>query len=189
MDFTTAMKRYIAAENRAMEALDLDAINAAINAILEARERGGTIYTMGNGGSAATASHFVCDFAKGASMGLGGKKFLFECQSDNTPIVSAIANDICYEDVFVFQLRGKLKPEDLVIGISGSGNSENVVRAIQYAKDVGTPVIGVTGYDGGKVKALSDYTMHVELNDMQIVEDIHMTFDYMIMRVMEDEAR
>lgn len=184
MDFTAAMREYIACEIRAMQALDLEEINCCINMILKVRERGGTIYTMGNGGSAATASHFVCDFAKGVSGALKGKKFMFECLSDNTPIVTAIANDICYEEVFRYQLLDKLKPEDLVIGISGSGNSENVVRAMKYARTIGTPVIGVTGYDGGRVKELSDHVMHVDLADMQIVEDIHMLFDHMVMRVL-----
>ena len=186
MDFKESMRAYIAAEVRALQALDLDEINAALNAILAARERGGTIYTMGNGGSAATASHMVCDFAKGASDALGGKKFRFECLSDNTPLVMAIANDICFAEVFAHQLRGKLKPEDLVIGISGSGNSENVLRAVQYAKDMGVPTMGVTGYSGGKLRALADFTMHVDIDDMQIAEDLHMMFDHMLMRVITE---
>ena len=185
MDFKAEMQKYIETEIRTLEALDLDEINEAVNAILAARERGGTIYTMGNGGSAATASHMVCDFAKGASEMLGGKKFCFECLCDNTPIVMAIANDISYEEVFAFQLRGKLKPEDLVIGISGSGNSENVLRAVRYAKEQGVPVIGITGYGGGKLRELADYRMHVNIDDMQIAEDIHMMFDHMLLRVLE----
>ena len=141
---------------------------------------------MGNGGSAATASHMVCDFAKGASDVLGGKKFCFECLNDNTPIIMAIANDLCYEEVFAHQLRGKLRPEDLVIGISGSGNSENVLRAVQYAKAMGVPTIGVTGYSGGKLKAMADYIMHVDIDDMQVAEDLHMMFDHMLMRVISE---
>lgn len=186
-DFRKNMRSYIATEIQTLQMLDLDEINRAANAILEARERGGTIYTMGNGGSGATASHMVCDFAKCASEELGGKKFCFECLCDNTPIVMAIANDISYEDVFVFQLRGKLRPEDLVIGISGSGNSKNVLRAIQYAKEIGAPTIGITGYSGGRLKELADYSMHVPIDNMQIAEDIHMMFDHMLLRVMAGE--
>jgi len=189
MDFRTSMSKYIAMEIKAMEALDISQINQAINAILDARERNATIFIMGNGGSAATASHMAGDFAKGVSSSLGGKKFCFECLNDSIPIMTAIANDICYEDVFVFQLKGQLKKEDLVIGISGSGNSENVVRAIQYAKQIGTPTIGITGYSGGKVKELCDYSMHTEINDMQITEDMHMMFDHMIMRVLEEKLK
>ena len=186
MDYTKSIEAYFDKEIETIRRLDVQAISDAINAIMDTRERGGTIYTMGNGGSAATASHMVCDFAKGASDSLGGKKFCFECLCDNTPIVMAIANDIGYEDVFVYQLRGKLKQEDLVIGISGSGNSENVVRALRYAKEIGTPVIGITGYNGGNVRELADYSMHVAIDDMQIAEDIHMIFDHMMLRVMEE---
>lgn len=183
IDFKENMRRYIETEIDVLRNLDLDELNDAVNAIMDARARGGTIYTMGNGGSAATASHMVCDFAKGASDELGGKKFKFECLCDNTPIVMAIANDISYEDVFVYQLRGKLTPEDLVIAISGSGNSENVIRAVKYAKELGTPVVALTGYSGGKLRVLADYRMHVNIDDMQIAEDVHMMFDHMMMRV------
>ena len=185
MDYKSYIEDYFNKEIEIINKLDICAVHEAINAIVEARDRGGTIYTMGNGGSAATASHMVCDFAKGASSSLGGKKFCFECLCDNVPIVMAIANDIGYDEVFVFQLRGKLKPEDLLIGISGSGNSENVVRAIRYAKEIGTPVIGITGYDGGMVRELADYSMHVAVDDMQIAEDIHMIFYHMMLRVLE----
>lgn len=187
IDFRQAMKKYLDKEIQAIQGLDFDEINYAINAILDVRDNGGAIYTMGNGGSAATASHMVCDFAKGASECLGGKKFCFECLCDNTPIVMAIANDISYENVFVYQLKGKLKENDLVIGISGSGNSENVIRAAKYAKEQGVKVIGITGYSGGKLKELSDYIMHVNVDDMQIAEDIHMIFDHMMLRVMSNE--
>lgn len=183
-DFRENMRAYLAAEIKALQTLDLDGLNRAVNAVLNARNRGGTIYTMGNGGSAATASHMVCDFAKGASDELGGNKFKFECLCDNTPIVMAIANDLCYEDVFVYQLRGKLTPNDLVIGISGSGNSENVLRAVKYARKIGAPVIALTGYSGGTLRKLADFSMHVNIDDMQIAEDVHMIFDHMILRVL-----
>ncbi|MCC8050307.1 MAG: SIS domain-containing protein [Clostridiales bacterium] len=189
VDFKPAMKTYFETEIRTIQNLDLEELNQAINAILEARNRGGTIYTMGNGGSAATASHMVCDFAKGATEELEGKKFLFECLCDNTPIVMAIANDMSYDDIFVYQLRGKLKPEDLVIGISGSGNSENVVRAVEYAKETGTQVIGITGYSGGRLMELADYKMHVNIDDMQVAEDVHMIFDHMMMRVLGESMK
>lgn len=184
MDFKADMTAYLEKEMETLRALNLDEINEAINAIVAARERGGTIYTMGNGGSAATASHMTGDFNKGVNEVLPGKRFRFECLSDNTPAMMAIANDFCYEEIFVYQLRNKLKPEDLVIGISGSGNSENVVRAMHYAKEKGVPTIGITGYDGGKVRELADYRMHVNIDDMQIAEDVHMIFDHMLMRVM-----
>ena len=183
-DYKESMREYLETEIQALRRLDLEEINAAVNAIMEARERGGIIYTMGNGGSAATASHMVCDLAKGTSEALGGRRFHVECLSDNIPIMMAVANDFCYEEIFVYQLRNQLKQEDLVIAISGSGNSENVLRAVRYAKETGTPVIGVTGYSGGKLRELADCSMHVNVDDMQIAEDVHMIFDHMLMRVL-----
>ncbi len=185
-DFQKDICAYFDRETDTVKKLDVEAINKAMNAVTDARDRGATIWVMGNGGSAATASHFVCDFSKGISEKVGGKKFDLRCLSDNTPIVMAIANDISYEDVFLFQLQGVLKPEDLVIAISGSGNSKNVVKAAAYAKREGAKVIGVTGYSGGKLKEMSDYSMHVPVDDMQIAEDLHMMFDHMMMRVLGD---
>lgn len=187
-DFKPNMRHYLETEIRVLRELDLEELNRAVNAILETRERGGTIYTFGNGGSAATASHMVCDLAKGCSEALGGPKFRVECLCDNTPIMMAIANDYCYEDIFLRQLQNKLEPRDLVIAISGSGNSENVIRAVEYAKEIGTPVAGITGYSGGRVKQLADFTMHANIDDMQISEDVHMIFDHMIMRVLEESV-
>lgn len=188
-DYTQAMREYIEKEIAVLRSLNLDELNRAANAVMAVRERGGTIFTLGNGGSAATASHMAADIGKGLSDLLGGDPFRVQCLCDNTPTVMAVANDLCYEDVFVYQLRGRLRPEDLVIAISDSGNSENVVRAVRCAKELGTPTIGITGYSGGKVKELADYPMHVPINDMQVTEDVHMMFDHMLMRVMGDTAK
>ena len=185
-EFHGDIQEYFELERETIGRLDVDAINRAMNAIADARDRGSTIWTMGNGGSSATASHFVCDFSKGASERLGGKKFDLRCLCDNTPIMMAIANDIGYDDVFLFQLKGLLKPDDLVIAISGSGNSKNVLKAVEYAKEIGTPVIGITGYSGGALREMADYSMHVPMDDMQITEDIHMMFDHMMLRVLGD---
>lgn len=174
--------KYYEKEIAVIKALDFDAVEEAVEAIKAAYEREATIYIFGNGGSAATASHFICDFNKGISEPLD-KKFNLVCLNDNTPIVMAIANDISYDDVFYFQLVNKLKSTDLVIAISGSGNSKNVIKAVEYAKQVGCKVVGMTGYSGGKLKELSDYNMHVAIDDMQITEDVHMSFDHMMYRV------
>lgn len=184
MDFQSSIKAYLEREIEVLRALDIDALNEALNVLLEAKEREADIYIFGNGGSAATASHFVCDFNKGASECMGGKRFRFHCLSDNTPTMTAIANDISYDEVFRFQLRDILKQSDLVIAISGSGNSRNVVNAIEYAKEAGCKVIGITGYSGGRVKELADYSLHVPVDDMQIAEDVHMIFDHLMMKVL-----
>lgn len=179
------IKAYFQCEKEVISNLDYDELEAALQTIYEAYVREATIYVFGNGGSAATASHFVCDFNKGISEALD-KKFHVVCLNDNMPMVMAIANDISYDDIFVFQLDHKLKKDDLILAISGSGNSRNVVRAVEYAKEVGTKVVGITGYSGGELYQLADYHMHVNVDDMQIVEDVHLAFDHMMYRVFSD---
>lgn len=174
--------KYLNREIEVLQKLNIDAINEVINVLESARERGADIYIFGNGGSAATASHFCGDFNKGVSEGIQGNKYRLHCLSDNVPTMMAIANDIAYEEVFREQLKDVLKTEDLVIGISGSGNSANVINAVLYAKEKGCKVIGITGYHGGRLKELSDYHLDAEINDMQISEDIHMMFDHLIMK-------
>lgn len=182
MDFKKAIKEYYEREIRVLKNLDIDEINEAMNAIYDAYKNEGTIYVCGNGGSAATASHMQNDFNKGISEYVE-KKFNFCCLNDNVATVMAVANDIGYEEIFRFQLINKVKKNDLFIGISGSGNSKNVLNAAEYAKECGIPVIGITGYGGGKLKKMADYRMHVNENDMQIAEDVHMTFDHMMMKI------
>lgn len=180
------IKSYFDREIEVIKRLNIDDINAAVQAIWAAYEREATIYIFGNGGSAATASHYMCDFNKGISE-KKDKKFNFFCLNDNYPMMMAVANDISYDEVFRYPLINKLKPTDLVIGISGSGNSKNVIRAVEYAKEVSAPVVGITGYHGGKLKELADYHMDVMEDDMQISEDLHMIFDHMMYFVLNQE--
>ena len=182
MDFKDAIKEYYEREIRVINNLNLDEINDAMNAIYETYKNQGTIYICGNGGSASTASHFQNDFNKGISEYVDNK-FRFYCLNDNVATLMAIANDIGYEEVFRFQITNKITDKDLFIGISGSGNSKNVLNAAEYAKEKGAKVIGITGYTGGKLKELADYRMHVDECDMQIDEDLHMTFDHMMMKI------
>jgi D-sedoheptulose 7-phosphate isomerase len=139
---------------------------------------------MGNGGSAATASHFACDFNKGASYGYGDKnRFKFICLNDNMASLMAYANDVGYEEIFVEQLKNFFNPQDVVIGISGSGNSVNILKAIEYANANNGITIALTGYNGGKLKSIAKYGVHVNIDDMQIVEDLHMTMDHLSMKM------
>lgn len=186
-DYRPAIRNYLDREIETIKKLDVEAINKAVNVLMEARDRDADIYIFGNGGSSATASHFVCDFNKGAYEKLGGRKFKFHCLSDNTPVITAIANDIGYEDVFSYQLEGILKPSDLVIAISGSGNSKNIIKAVEYAKKIGTKILGITGFDGGRLRQLADYHLDVDIKDMQIAEDLHMIFDHMMLCIMQAE--
>jgi len=183
MDYTKEITDYITLEIETLKNMDVSAINEAIGLLEETRQKGGTIYIFGNGGSATTASHYQGDFNKGVSEGLE-KKFRFQCLNDNMATLLAIANDIGYEEVYRYQLRNKVSEKDLVIAISGSGNSKNVVNAAEYAKEQGCKVIGLTGYNGGKLREICDISLHAPINSMQITEDIHMMLDHLMMSVL-----
>ena len=180
MDFRNDIKDYIACEIETLNKLDVDAINDALNLFMKVQKDHKRIYVFGNGGSSATASHFQNDFGKGISEYVEDK-LRFQCLNDNIPTVMAIANDIGFEEVFRFQLRGVIEPGDIVIAISGSGNSKNVINAVEYAKSCGNKIISLTGYSGGRLKELSDISLHVPVNSMQVTEDIHMVFDHLMM--------
>lgn len=182
MDFRKSISDYYEKEIAVIESLDVNEINEAMNALLRHYDSDSNIYVFGNGGSSATASHMVCDFNKGTCSELE-KRFNFICLNDNIPTLMAVANDIGFDSVFSYPLEKKLKPTDLVIAISGSGNSENVIKAVKYTKKIGAEVIAVTGYSGGELAKLGDYQLHASVDDMQITEDIHMSFDHMIMQI------
>jgi D-sedoheptulose 7-phosphate isomerase len=154
-----------------------------MNVLENARINGKRIFICGNGGSASTASHLECDFNKGISYEQD-VKYDIECLSDNVPMMMAIANDIGYDDIFVVPLKNKLKQGDVVIGISGSGNSENVVRAFDYANKTGADTIAFTGYSGGKLRKIARHNIHVNIDNMQIVEDIHLILNHMMMFIL-----
>lgn len=176
------INEYLTHEINTIKALDVETINDALNLLMEAFEGQNTIYVFGNGGSSATASHIQNDFNKGVSEHTA-KKFNFLCLNDNIATMMAVANDIGFEEVFKFQLEGHLKEGDLIVAISGSGNSPNVIKAVEYAKGLGHKVIGLTGFGGGKLKAMSNVSLHAPINSMQITEDIHMIFDHLMMSI------
>lgn len=150
-------------------------------ALLSAYEEEKQVFIMGNGGSGSTASHFVCDINKGSCFNLE-KKFKVFCLNDNIPTILAYANDLSYDKIFVEQLKNFLRPGDVVIGISGSGNSENVLQAVSYAKDKGAKTIGLSGFSGGKLAKMVDIPFVAMINDMQKVEDVHMIVVHMLMQ-------
>lgn len=183
MDYIKELQAYRDREIEVYQRLNLEDVNKVMNVLEEARLSGKHIFVCGNGGSAATASHYAGDFNKGVSEHQE-RKYNFECLSDNIPTLMAVANDISYDEVFRFPLRNKMKGGDILIGISGSGNSRNVVNAFEYAKKVGGTIIAIVGYDGGKMKEIADYSIHVNIDDMQISEDFHMVLDHMMMYVL-----
>ena len=182
MDFKNKIKDYLDLETKVIASLDIDELNKTMNALLDCYNRGGTVYTCGNGGSASTATHMVCDFGKGTCYELD-KKFHFVCLNDNIPTIMAIANDDSYDNIFAYQLKDRLTKNDLLLAISGSGNSHNIIKAVDYAKEVGAKVIGMTGYSGGKLMKAADYHLHTPIDDMQITEDVHLIFNHMMMKI------
>lgn len=187
-DFTEDIRAYFKKEVEVLNRLNISDINESVNAIADAYLRDADIYIFGNGGSAATASHYANDFNKGISEKLL-RKFRMHSLCDNFATVMAIANDISYDEVFRFQLEGTLRPHDLVIGISGSGNSKNVLNAVEYAKSIGCKTVGITGYNGGKLKIMADYHMDAMVDDMQLSEDLHMIFDHMMYSVLTNRLK
>lgn len=148
-------------------------------------DRGASIYVFGNGGSGTAASHFAADVNKGVSYGKK-KRYKVICLNDNMATISAYANDVSYDDAFVESLKNFLTPGDLVLAISGSGNSENVLRAIRYAGEVGAATFGLTG-SGGKLSALAQASLVVPSKDMQTIEDIHLHLLHCAMRCLCEE--
>lgn len=165
--------QYIDLVKSTLDALDPKALEALVEAFYTTYEKGGNIYTMGNGGSGASASHAAGDFLKGASYGLD-KRFKMICLNDNLPSMMAIANDIGWESIFVEPLKNFLQPHDLVIGISGSGNSKNVVSAIEYANKKGATTVAMSGFKGGRISEIATINVHAPVMDMEVTEDVHM---------------
>ena len=166
-----------------LEALDLQSVAAMEDAFAQAHQSGNRIFSMGNGVSGASAYHAAGDFIKGASYGLD-QRFKMICLNDNLPSMMAIANDIGWDDIFVEPLKNYVEPGDVVIGISGSGNSRNVLKAIAYAQSIGAVTIGMTGFSGGKLKSMVDISVHSPADDMEVAEDVHMAVFNMVKKGM-----
>jgi D-sedoheptulose 7-phosphate isomerase len=171
--------KYVQEVKETLDRLPWEAIEQTIAVLQEARLSDRQVFIMGNGGSAATASHFACDLGKGTLMP-GRPRFRVIALTDNMPLFSALANDFGYERVFVEQLASLVQPSDVVIGISGSGNSPNVLNAIMFAQKVGATTIGMTGFDGGQIKNLVDILVHIPNTCMEQVEDLHLLLEHMI---------
>lgn len=182
-DFVPDISRYFEKLKATVDLISRDEVNAFLGLLVDALEGGKTVFTMGNGGSATTASHYAADFNKGLSLGKA-RRFRFLCLSDNTATLTAYANDLSYDEVFVEPLRNFLKPGDLVIAISGSGNSRNVLKAVEYANGAGAVTVGLTGYDGGELKRIARHGVHIPVADMQVTEDLHLVLDHLAYAVL-----
>ena len=167
------LKNYLAGLTGIFSAMNEKEFEQLVEALRSAYERRSQIFVCGNGGSASTASHFACDINKGVSYGKD-KRFKIICLNDNIPTMLAYANDVSYEDVFVEQLKNFMNKGDIVIGVSGSGNSKNVLKAVEYAVKNGAETFGICGCGGGKLKQIARQSLVIHSNDMQKVEDMHM---------------
>ncbi len=159
--------------------IDMKAVDLAIEWFREARDSGRRIFICGNGGSASTASHFVCDINKGASYSRS-QRFKMMALTDNLATITAYSNDISYECAFAEQLKNFAEPGDIVMAISGSGNSPNVVRAIEYANSIGCRTIALTGRDGGRLGPLANVNIQIPVQHMGRIEDAHMIVCHII---------
>jgi len=159
--------------------VDAQQIEKFINVLWDARERDATVFFIGNGGSAATASHFANDISIGTRP--TGKPFRAVSLTDNVAVLTAIGNDYGYTDIFLRQLQTQLKPGDVVVAISASGNSPNLLNAIEYANKSDAITVGLTGFDGGKLLGLVQLAVHVPTDKGEYgpVEDVHMVLDHL----------
>lgn len=163
----------------AWASVEVSAVTHAATLVRECLLRDGIIYACGNGGSAAIANHLMCDFHKGIQTGTTRKPRVVSL-SAHLELITAIANDISYDEIFVYQLRTMARPDDLLITISSSGNSENIVRALTWAKTSDIRTISMTGFSGGRSAAIADVAIHVDAANYGIVEDMHQSVMHLI---------
>jgi D-sedoheptulose 7-phosphate isomerase len=177
------LQDYCTGLSKALESVSPERFEEFVHLLESAYQDGRQVFFMGNGGSGSTASHFACDLNKGVSFGRQ-KRFRVISLNDNLPTLTAYANDVSYEDVFVEPLRNFLRPGDLVVGISGSGNSPNVLKAIAYANSLGAHTVGLCGFNGGKLAGMVRTLVLAPVHDMQKAEDVHMILLHAVMQLL-----
>jgi phosphoheptose isomerase len=173
------MAEYLALYAKGAAGIDCDALARAAALIIETVNRGGVIYACGNGGSAAIANHLLCDFAKNIQTNTALRPRVVSL-SAHVELLLAVANDIEFNDVFAFQVRSWAKPGDLVMTISSSGNSENIVRPLLWAKANGISTLALTGFSGGRSREIADVAVHVPANNYGVVEDLHQSVMHLL---------
>ena len=171
------LRDYFKRAGRTLANSDVEQLRAVANIYMRAREQDKWIFAVGNGGSSATASHFVNDFVKGLTVP-GKKRFRVMALSDSIPVLTALANDYSYDVCFVEQLKNYAREGDVFVAYSGSGNSPNVLEAAKYAKQIGMSVVGFTGRDGGKLNEYCDINCIAPTDVMEEIEDVHMVWEH-----------
>lgn len=173
-------KSYFEYLSQVLQRIDMKSISCFVDELNSARKRKAKIYFIGNGGSAATASHFANDLAIGTRSFENPYQVISLC--DNVSIITAIGNDYSYENIFYLQLKALLQPKDMVVAISASGNSPNLIKAINYANELGAVTVGLTAFDGGELKKVAQHSVHVptEKGEYGPAEDAHMVIDHLL---------
>jgi len=179
---------YVSRLRELLAELDLDAVAAATAVLLDAYENGRTVFICGNGGSASTASHMAADLGKN-TVAVGKPRLRVLSLNDNMAWFSALANDLGYENVFVEQMGNLLQPRDVLIVLSASGNSLNVVRAAEFAKAHGGRVLALVGFQGGRLRELADVAIHVKCNAYGPVEDVHLVLNHIFTETLRERIR
>ena len=187
----TEIHAYLSQVHHAIECVDISALEDMTNVLFEAFVSGRSVYTCGNGASAALATHMACDLGKGTAADVGRgfdqaalPRLRITSLADNTALLTAYGNDLDYQDVFLEQLKNIASPGDVVLGISGSGGSPNVLRALAYARHIGARTLSMTGqqHSAYKIRELSDYCLQVSSDMMEQIEDVHVVFSHIIAR-------
>ena len=163
----------------AIDQIPHDRVAAMGEILYRAYRHNKQVFIVGNGGSAATASHMACDLGKN-TISPNRPRFRVLSLNDNVALVSALANDLGYEHVFSEQLKNLIRPGDVLISITGSGNSQNILRAMEYARERAATNIALLGFDGGRALALADEYVLVPVHDYGVVEDLHMVLDHIL---------
>lgn len=188
MEMKKFYQEYLNEFKDTLDLLDVSYIEKLHKELSNTINKSSSVYVLGNGGSAASASHWVCDFNKGINTEKSERLRLFSL-SDNTPLFSALGNDVSYEDVFLEQLKNLIGKDDLVIGLSVSGNSENIVKALEYAQENEAKTFSIIGDYSGEMEKVSDSTIIVPSRNYGIVEDIHMFICHVISQFMYQENK
>ncbi len=174
---------YLGAHARLATQLDTAAFDVGVQLVVDTFRAGRKIITFGNGGSAHTASHYITDWAKMTNLATG-LPFRGLSLCDNVGTITAFGNDLAYDQIFTGQLKALLDEGDLVVAVSGSGNSPNVIKAVEHANRAGATTLGVVGYDGGQLRKIAQHSVWVPSFDMQLCEDVHLMFGHMVMKTL-----
>ncbi|CAM3938961.1 SIS domain-containing protein [Pseudoalteromonas byunsanensis] len=183
----TLTQEYVATLSKVLTQLDGNKIRAFVDTLLLMKKRGGTLYLCGNGGSAANAIHLANDFTFGINP--QGDALKVEALAANSSVLTCLGNDIGYDNIFAHQLKVKANHNDVLLVLSGSGNSGNILQAIEQAKSSGMSTVGILGFDGGKAKPMLEQVFHFDIQDMQISEDTQVVVGHILMKALYQELK